>query len=899
MASNSKRKNIGLFVAMLENEFSSAVLEGAYKAAEDMDVNLIVFPVGFINPPVKKKENYRYQYNVLTSFLQANSIDAAILEYGTMVSTIDDTKKKELLSIIEDIPVVLLSEKADGFPSICINNKAGLEEVIIHFIEKHKCKKIAYVSGPNNNHDSIERLNVYKDVMSKYNLYPGDDWIYYGNFSVYTEELVERLLDEHPEVEAIVFANDHMAIGAYPVFEKRNITIGKDILISGFDNISSSVLMEPSLTTVMADTKQLGYDAVVNLVKYGHDTKSMVLNTSMIPRESCGCDQYKLQIHNTVVDMVTDRISDRISVEASKRVSNRLKKEESNIEAVRHETRNKVKEAEKRRNFEIELNNINRQIVYSENADMEWFSSMLYTLKKLEFSGFYVFMYDNYVEHKSGTTWHLPENANLTGYYYVGDNETEEHIYEKGEVPCVIRNLFTNAILDRGNRHNLVVIPLFFKEHQYGLLVAESDIDYFQFAYQIAGQISSTLEIINMLNTQEKIKAELAYANKSKSQFLANMSHEIRTPINAILGMNEMILRENESPDIDKYALNIKSAANTLLGIINDILDFSKIEAGKMSLVEANYSLADLLRDTMTLSNARLNGKELELILDYDENLPKTLYGDDVRIKQVLLNIMSNGIKYTNKGSVTLKVSGHRDGEYSHMTYSVTDTGIGIKEEDLNKLFEEFQRIDEGRNRNVEGTGLGMSITKGLLNLMGSTLKVKSVYNEGSTFSFNIYQKIIDEEPVGKNVTEYDCKKKEQFKQKYTAKGARILVVDDIEINRVIIESLLKLSEIEVCQAESGAECIEKVSREAFDLILLDHMMPEMDGMETFKRLKEMQTFIDNPIPTIALTANAIEGSKEGYLANGFADYISKPVDPDKLDEMIIKYINSDKIKYI
>ena len=391
----------------------------------------------------------------------------------------------------------------------------------------------------------------------------------------------------------------------------------------------------------------------------------------------------------------------------------------------------------------------------------------------------------------------------------------------------------------------------------------------------------------------EAAKAEAIAASEAKGNFLANMSHEIRTPINAVLGMDEMILRESREKSIREYAMDIHTAGQSLLSIINDILDMSKIESGKMEIIPVEYDLSSLINDLANLISFRAKAKNLIFEVDVDSNLPAKVYGDDVRIKQVVTNILTNAVKYTESGNVWLRVSGRADGTDEIIHFEVEDTGIGIKEEDMSKLFEAFQRIEEGRNRNIEGTGLGMSITLQLLSMMDSKLEVDSVYNQGSKFYFDIRQKIVDATPLGdfKNRIK-DLESQYIYTRAFIAPDAKLLVVDDNVMNRKVFSALLKPTQIKVVEAESGPEAIELAAKEYFDIIFMDHMMPGMDGIEAFHRIKEL---IDSPCkdtPIIILTANAVAGAKEAYLEEGFDGFLSKPIVSDKLEEMIRTHLD-------
>ena len=395
----------------------------------------------------------------------------------------------------------------------------------------------------------------------------------------------------------------------------------------------------------------------------------------------------------------------------------------------------------------------------------------------------------------------------------------------------------------------------------------------------------------------ENARREADAANRSKSLFLAKMSHEIRTPINAIIGMNEMILREEDRQDIIDYGMDVKRSAYSLLSTINDILDLSKIESGKMELVFAEYDVCTLLYDIVNMISMKAKDKELEIKLSLDEQLPSKLYGDDVRLRQILINLLNNAVKYTETGSVTLSVSGEIQDSNVNLYFEVKDTGIGIKEEDLSKLFTEFERIEEKRNRNIEGTGLGMSITTQLLTMMGSQLKVDSVYGEGSKFYFHLLQNIVDKEPIGdieerirEQVVEYN------YEVSFVAPEAKILVVDDNQVNRKVFLNLLKELQMEIHEAAGGLACLEMVTKQPYDVIFLDHMMPDLDGVETLKKMHDLDNNLCKETPVIALTANALSGAKEMYLDIGFSDYLSKPFQPEKLEEMLLEYLPKEKV---
>lgn len=418
----------------------------------------------------------------------------------------------------------------------------------------------------------------------------------------------------------------------------------------------------------------------------------------------------------------------------------------------------------------------------------------------------------------------------------------------------------------------------------------------------VAGIVNSLIteqnhRLLDALRKEKRSQQEAEAANMAKSSFLANMSHEIRTPINAILGMNEMILREEKDPAIRGYAGNIQASGNSLLSIVSDVLDISKIESGKLEIIPVDYEVNSLISDCCNMAAGRAKAKELELLVECADNVPMKLCGDETHIRQIIMNLLTNAVKYTEKGTVKLIVSGRfTDGGFV-LKVDVSDTGIGIAEENLPQPFTQFQRFDLQRNRNIEGTGLGLSIVKRLCDLMSGTITARSVLGSGSTFTVELPQKVVDSTPCGGVNLNYSAGAEHEYHHSFEAPEAKILAVDDLPVNLLVIANLLKETRIKIDTAGSGRECLDKCSQQKYDLILMDHMMPEMDGVQTFEKLHGDKSSPNFETPVIMLTANALAGMREQYMDVGFADYVSKPVRGAKLEEAIRRNLPESLIK--
>ena len=493
-----------------------------------------------------------------------------------------------------------------------------------------------------------------------------------------------------------------------------------------------------------------------------------------------------------------------------------------------------------------------------------------------------------------------------------------EYVFRDVQIPIVITNPDGNIVLYNDYTENylkykeedLLHHPLrdFFCESENDIVTVKgigcmcildrTDIkdqfDDLQYSIYFMTDVTKEIETQRMLEESREAAEE---ANKAKSNFLANMSHEIRTPMNAIIGMSNIVLQEKNISDKVRSQVNeIYIAGNNLLGIINDILDISKIEAGKYELVEDKYELPSLLNDVGNVISVRVQDTNARFIMDIDKTLPKLLIGDAVRIRQILLNILGNAAKFTKKGSITLFATWNHDESEPVISFDVRDTGIGIKPEDIEDIFGAFNQVDTRKNRNIQGTGLGLAISKHLAELMGGTITVDSIYGQGSIFYIQIVQKVNNYQAIGEKVAEalqnrqYNSVMNQKQIEIIPRPEAKVLIVDDVKVNLMVAKGMMKKYGMQIDLAMSGKEAIEMVQKKEYDIIFMDHMMPEMDGIDTTKNIRALGASYEKLV-IVALTANAVGEAKQMFLEQGLQDFLAKPIEAKELDDVLNRWL--------
>lgn len=709
--------NIALFAGMLENDCTKSVCEGAMQAAKEMDANLFILPAGMVDAIYVDKESnyYRYQYNTLFSCVQTQAFDAVVFEHGTITSFLDDQKAAALLEQFKGIPMILLAGDVEGYSHVRLNNRVGLEDAFTHLVTTCKCKKIGFISGPKTNQDAIERLQVFYDSMEKHHLDCGEDWVSYGDFSEFSEHAVEELLDRHPDIEAIAFANDQMAIGGYKVFERRGIVPGRDIYVTGFDDSTVAMQLEPHLTTVRADAKELAYHAVKecpNIIagelvqkevnsrlivrassgqsEDGMSVLSMLDNTShekeaLVSQlvqtiyeqffNSCYDNQESIQMRNLMKNYFTyyfDMVNEDGSLSLDKvkyeeeyfkfseiylkghielekffvighilyaYISEKIKQEQdcyrlleitsaADRKLIQAIAKNRTKEDERSKSFETILTHITRDMLQFSAQGKRRYEVVLDRLQRMKFDFSYILTYGESITNQPGDEWTFPKKVYMRGY----QTKNEIQSYNRRERRVQTKDIFSTNILPSDRRFDLLVLPLFANENQYGLMLSELPFELFMYASRMACQVSVSIEIVEVLRKQNAVKKEL---ERNLAKAVAN--NKVLDDISRMDPLTNILNRRGYMDTVEKIINDSNNYGKRAIAVYAD-MDGLKIVNDEFGHDEGDYSLrtiADILTESFRQSDVvgRMGGDEFAAFaIVNSENFAETIR---MRIKEI------------------------------------------------------------------------------------------------------------------------------------------------------------------------------------------------------------------------------------------------------------------------
>jgi len=877
---DKRRLHYGVFFSTLDNRIQYLLWNGIVEHAKKNDIHLTAFFGSYQMTVGKAALHFETCFEIIKN---SKSLDGLILFTGFIAATIGEEKLNEYISRISGhIPIVSVTYVIPGITSVMTDNKTGMYNAVSHLIKHHGKRQIGFIKGPDGHMEAEERLAGYKMALAENDIPFDERYVFYGDFTHIGGRKAANDYFENTTLFADAFAasDDESIAGFMSEMSIHGLSIPDDIAVTGFDDDSIAAITNPPISTVRQDfyeMGELGAEKLTDIIN-GKDVDIISYVTpTLIIRQSCGCD------YNDIHEI---NIKDSMS-----KIRNISAIDWDNYEWITRRAASRL----------VLIFDLDSLVVELSKA-----------LPEMNLHSAILGLYHNPI--KSGELNADRRIKTLIGF----DDEKIFNIQDSNEHDMLFSDYASLGEFDfEKKRRDLFFIPLFFDEEEMGSLLLPYDPMISLHTYEtlrinLATAIRGAALIAERRQNEISLKRTSAllenalndaqFANQAKSDFLSTMSHEIRTPMNAIIGITQVELLNDDLPVKYKEALQrINSSGHVLLGIINNILDLSKIEAGNVTLILSEYSLPELINDTVHLNLVRLGSKPIEFILDVNENLPSQLFGDELRVKQILNNLLSNAIKYTDSGYIKLSFWHDRpvkndinDPDDIILYFSVEDTGRGIKEKDLELLFDAYTRLDE--TYSIEGTGIGLNIAKSFIEMMDGSVTVTSEIFKGSIFSVKIRQKQVGKDVIGKEVSEklrtFMFMSEIQHAKKHIIRDlmpyGNVLVVDDVESNIYVAKALMNPYELHIETVNSGFKAIDMIGAgNVYDIIFMDHMMPIMDGIEATRYIRQLGY---NGV-IIALTANALVGNDKMFKENGFDDFITKPIDINHLNNILNKWI--------